>query len=110
VNCSSPAPFEKIEAAQEYLTLLSGTVTENREKVEAEIKTTTDHAHKRHTEVLLAVIYNLEKLERHLKASRQALSNLRKLRGVLWNESTGTIGQKGKDETDIMEPSNREVA
>lgn len=105
MSCANTSPFDRIEAALEYLTLLSGTVAENRQKVDAEVMAAADHTLKRRLEVLAVVAYNLEKLERHLKASRQTLGNLRKLRRVLLNEGAG----KGTDQEKTDELSRMEI-
>lgn len=83
MSCESPTPFERIDAAQEYLALLSQTVQENRQKMQREMMIVIHEPHKRYFEVLSVIAYNLDRLEQHLKASRQALSNLRKLRMLL---------------------------
>lgn len=86
------SPFDRIEAAQEYLGLLIETVADNRQRIEADIREATNRNDQRLVEVLLLASYNLEKLENHLKASRRTLSNLHKLRRLLLNENV-TISQ-----------------
>jgi len=83
-------PFDRVEAAHEYLTLLSETVADNRRIIDADTREVTNQNCQRCVEVLKLVSYNLEKLETHLKASRQSLNNLCKLRRLLLNESTAT--------------------
>lgn len=87
MNCPGISPFDRIEAAQQYLALLSESVAENRQRIEADILEATNQNSQRYLEVLKLSSYNLEKLEEHLKASRQTLNNLRKLRRLLLNES-----------------------
>jgi hypothetical protein len=85
--------------------MLSETVAENRQKVEAEIVALRDQPIKRTQELLQVVAYNLEKLERHLKAARQALNNLRKLRKVLL-AGAGAC-QDENDQLDMIEVTDR---
>lgn len=80
-------PFDSIEAAQEYLALLSEVVADNRQKIDADIAEPANQNFPRSLEVLKLTAYNLKKLEQHLKVSRQTLNNLRKLRRFLSNES-----------------------
>jgi hypothetical protein len=83
-------PFDRIEAAQEYLRFLSETVADNRRCTDADILEVAKQNSPRCLEVLKLVSYNLEKLDNHLKTSRQALNNLRKLRQLLLNEGTAS--------------------
>jgi len=80
-------PFDRIDAAQEYLIVLDEVISDNREKVDAELMEATAETSPRCIEVLKLVSYNLESLDKHLKASSRTLNNLRKLRGVLLNET-----------------------
>jgi hypothetical protein len=76
--------FDSIETAQEYLTLLSDTVCENRAAVECDIA--ADSQPTRRTVALRLVSYNLAKLELHLRTGRAILDDLLGLRRVLLQE------------------------
>jgi hypothetical protein len=80
-------PFDNIEAAQEYLALLSESISENRKSIQEETMDVTSQSSQRGLEVLRLVFYNLDKLEKHLKVSRQTLSNLHKLRKLLLGDN-----------------------
>jgi hypothetical protein len=68
LNCTAKSPFDRIEAAQQYLALLSKSVADNRQRVEADMMEATNHNSQRFLEVLRLGVYNLEQLEKHLKA------------------------------------------
>jgi hypothetical protein len=80
-------PFDRIDAAQEYLALLNETVADNRRRIETAIVDATNPDCQRTLDVLRVILYNLERLEGHLNTSRQTLGNLRKLRRLLGKES-----------------------
>jgi hypothetical protein len=104
MTCQNQNPFDRIDAALEYLTLLSQTVQENRQKVQTEIMVVTHQPRRRQFEALSLVAYNLEKLEQHLKASRKALNDLRKLRMLLINEEVQkTVDPAEADGTPFVE-------
>lgn len=97
------APFDQVEAAQEYLTLLSETVADNRRTIEADVRELTNQNCDHCVQVLKLASYNLEKLEKHLKASRQILNNLRKLRRLLLNESAASVKTAQNDQVSGIE-------
>jgi len=109
LNCTAKSPFDRIEAAQQYLALLSKSVADNRQRVEADMMEATNHNSQRFLEVLRLGVYNLEQLEKHLKASRQMLNNLRKLRRLLSKENPAnpTIKHKSVDLPVIETPAGR---
>jgi|SRR5579864_3363819 len=87
MKCPAVTPFDRIEAAQHYLALLSASVADNRARIEATILDATNHGSARFLEVLQLGSYNLEMLQKHLKASRRALNNLCKVRRLVLRES-----------------------
>jgi hypothetical protein len=80
-------PFERIDAAQEYLVLLNETVTENKRKIDAALMEMTIQTSPSYVQALKLASHNLENLDNHLRASGRSLNNLRKLRGLLVNEN-----------------------
>ena len=86
VDCKSHTAFESIESAQEYLSLLAQTVLEAKQEIESDISSKGSSEKTRRVEALRTVLYNLEKLDRHLKASRRLLNDLRTLRRLLHQE------------------------
>lgn len=99
MKCPAVTPFDRIEAAQYYLALLSASVVDNKERIEADIVEATNDNSPRFLEVLKLGFYNLERLEKQLKATRQTLNNLRKLRRLLLSESIAdaTLKQKADE-------------
>lgn len=79
-------PFENIEGAQEYTTLLLEAAQEARREVEVEIARVTDPQLARRKEALQLVSYKLDMLSSHVATSRQILNDLRMLRRLLLNE------------------------
>jgi hypothetical protein len=83
VNFEAAVAFESIESAQEYLGLLAQVVLESQQALSADIQTKSDSESPRRVDALRLIEYNLEKLARHIKASRRILNDLRMLRRIL---------------------------
>lgn len=83
-------PFDNIESAQEYVRLLAEAILDAKRDVEADVATEANAEFPRRVQALQLVLYNLEKLEQHLKASHRALNDLRSLRRLLLQERTET--------------------
>lgn len=81
-------PFDSVESAQEYVRLLSEAILEAKRDVEADITAEADSMFPRRVQALRLVVYNLEKLSQHLKASHRVLNDLRTLRRLLLEERT----------------------
>jgi hypothetical protein len=77
------SPFESIESAQEFLSLLEEAVGEARAEIEAQV---TQHQPERRLQALQLVGYNLAKLSLHMGTSRRILNDLRILRRLLLQE------------------------
>ena len=77
-------PFESIESAQQYISLLLQQVHEVEASVLEELTLTGDAA--RRTEALHLVNYKLDQLKTHLTASGRMLNDLRVLRRLLLGE------------------------
>ena len=80
-------PFDSIESALEYVTLLVGSVREARD----DIRTELDRARRepdasRRVEALRLVAYKVDRLGEHMRASRRLLNDLRTLRRLLLDE------------------------
>jgi hypothetical protein len=86
VSYEAETPFDSIESAHQYLSLLLEAAREARDAVVADLGPAGDSRYKRHTAVLRLVSYNLEKLEKHVKISRRILNDLRTLRRLLLEE------------------------
>lgn len=79
---TSQTAFDTIESAQEFLGLLREAVDESKLTTESDIK----QEEGRNLDALRIVLYKLEKLEQHLKASGRLLNDLRTLRRLLLEE------------------------
>lgn len=88
-NPKADFPFCTIESAQEYMALLADTIVEASNDIEGQI-TATAHS-SRHTDALRIALYNLHKLDRHIRVSRRALNDLRTLRRLIGQERAAAV-------------------
>jgi len=79
-------PFDSIEGALEYVSLLADSVEEARGEIAAELEETRRQAHRRQAEALRIVAYKLDRLSEHAQSSRRLLNDLRMLRRLLLEE------------------------
>jgi len=79
---TSQTAFDTIESAQEFLGLLREAVEESKQTTQSDI----EQEEGRNLDALRLVLYKLEKLEQHLKASGRLLNDLRTLRRLLLEE------------------------
>jgi hypothetical protein len=77
-------PFDNVESALEYMSLLLEATQEARGQVNAEIERSID----RRKEALQLVSHKLDLLSSHLGTSRHILNDLRMLRRLLLNNQT----------------------
>lgn len=92
-------PFDTIESAHSFLTLLHQAVAETKRELEMDVERSTDSNISRRLETLRVATYNLEKLEFHLTRSSRILNDLRSLRRLLFQER----GEKISDgDTEVM--------
>ncbi|MGO9519190.1 MAG: hypothetical protein ACLPND_19325 [Candidatus Korobacteraceae bacterium] len=82
----SQTPFDSIEDAHDFMTLLAQTVFETKLDLEADIQRESDFP--RRAEALKLTLYTLNKLEFHMNRSRRVLNDLRTLRRLLFEERT----------------------
>jgi DNA repair exonuclease SbcCD ATPase subunit len=87
-------PFDNIESAQKYLTLLSQGLQEATQNAEGDILGEANSQISRRRDALRLVAYKLEKLEQHIKASRRLLNDLRTLRRLLLGERAELVGSE----------------
>ena len=88
MNQVSGNPFDSIEDAHEFLTLLAQTVFETKLDIEADVQRESGSTFVRRAEALKLALYTLEKLEFHMRRSRRILNDLRTLRRLLFEERT----------------------
>ncbi len=86
MNDRSATPFDSVEGAHEYLSLLSEAILDARHEIEADIRAVEDPKFPRRIEALRLVSFKLEKLEQHIKNSCRLLNDLRTLRRLLLDE------------------------
>jgi len=82
----SETPFDSVEGAHEYLSLLSEAIHDAKREIEDDIKGTEDPKFPRRLEALRLVSFKLDKLEQHVKNSCRLLNDLRTLRRLLLDE------------------------
>jgi hypothetical protein len=86
MNSRLGTPFDSVETTQEYFKLLSETLPEVVQQIEADIAAASELKQSRRTEALRLVLYKLQKLEEHVQASGRLLNDLRTLRRLLLQE------------------------
>jgi hypothetical protein len=80
---ASDTPFETIESALEYVTLLARQVEDVGTGIVEDISTAAEMRASRRVDALRLVDYKLRQLTTHLAASRRILNDLRMLRRVV---------------------------
>ena len=81
-------PFDSIESAHDFVTLLAATIGDARRDLTADIDREAAQNESRRLEALRLALYNLEKLEVQMHRSRRVLNDLRTLRRLLFEERT----------------------
>lgn len=80
-------PFDSIEGALEYVSLLVDSVEEAREDIAVEVEEARGEPDAdRRADALQVVAYKLDRLGQHARASRRLLNDLRTLRRLLLDE------------------------
>lgn len=90
MNQVSGSPFDSIEDAHEFLTLLAQTVFETKLEIETDVQRESSSNFPRRAEALRLALYTLTRLEFHMNRSRRVLNDLRTLRRLLFEERTLT--------------------
>jgi hypothetical protein len=80
------SPFDSVDGAYEYICLLCTTIAETRLALGEDVEVAEREGAARRLEALRLVSYKLDKLERHVDASRGLLNDLRILRHLLLPE------------------------
>jgi hypothetical protein len=95
-------PFDSVEAAHEYVSLLVESVQEARADIVVELEEARrepDAA--RRADALQLVAYKLDRLSEHARASRRLLNDLRTLRRLLLDERHQEIAPVIEAETEL---------
>ena len=69
MSSPSTSPFETIESAQEYISLLEQALLESQQTIEADIGAQNVSASSRRVQALHLIVYNLNKLSVHMNYS-----------------------------------------
>ena len=88
MNPGSGSPFDSIEDAHEFLTLLAQTIFETKLDIEADVQREASSNYPRRAEALKLTLYTLSRLEFHMNRGRRILNDLRTLRRLLFEERT----------------------
>jgi hypothetical protein len=86
MNREAGSPFESIESAHEFVTLLADAVQDAKRDVAADVQREASSEFPRRLEALRLTLYTLEKLEIHMNSSRRLLNDLRSIRRLLFQE------------------------
>jgi hypothetical protein len=79
-------PFDSIENAHDYVSLLGEVIAEAKSEIEAGLAEASKTRSERRVQALQIVQFKLNKLEQHLKTSSRLLNDLRSLRRLLLEE------------------------
>jgi hypothetical protein len=93
-------PFDNLEAAHEYVSLLMETVRQARGEVAQDVERAGAEKEDRQVEALQLVAWKLERLETHLASSRHLLNDLRRLRRLLVGEEAFPPDRGSGDDPD----------
>lgn len=88
MNPGSGSPFDSIEDAHDFMTLLTQTVFETKLEIEGDVQRESSSNYPRRAEALKLALYTLSRLEFHMSRSRRILNDLRTLRRLLFEERT----------------------
>lgn len=86
MSAAAENPFDSIESAHDFVTLLVATIGDAKLDLAADIDRETAQSESRRLEALRLALYNIEKLETHMHRSRRVLNDLRTLRRLLFQE------------------------
>ena len=87
MSAQAETPFDSIEGAQDYVSLLAEALEEAQRSVERDtIVASETQGAERRVEALRLVNYKLNQLRIHLASSRRILNDLRTLRRLLLSE------------------------
>lgn len=105
-------PFDSIEGALEYVSLLADSVGESQAEIAEELAQARGGgaAAERRADALQLVAYKLDRLAGHARASRRLLNDLRTLRRLLLDERHGAEEPAGEEiEEHPVEPRPSET-
>jgi len=90
-------PFETIESAQNFVTLLAEAVSQAKQELEMDVRRESSLSESRRLDALRIALYSVDRLEAHMNRSGRILNDLRTLRRLLFQERGGqTIPTKSR--------------
>ena len=92
----NPGPFDSVENTHEYFRILAETLLEVKRDLDGDIAAAVGSNSPRRVEALRLVMFKVQKLEEHAKASSLLLNDLRSLRRLLLQERVSLEGAKSK--------------
>jgi hypothetical protein len=91
MNSQTDDPFQTLESAHDFVTLLAAAVSQSKAELRADVDRESASADlSRRVDALRIALYNVEKLEVHLNKSSRLLNDLRTLRRLLFEERVGS--------------------
>jgi hypothetical protein len=96
-DAMAETPFDNVENAHEYVSLLAEAVRQARDEVAQDVEQAQADGAARQLEALHLVAWKLERLETHLASSRRLLNDLRRLRRLLLGEDVAPPRVAGDD-------------
>lgn len=106
IQLRSDDPFESIESAHSFLTLLRESVAEARGELQMDVQRASKQDSSRRLEATRIAAYKAEKLEFHLTRRSRLLNDLRSLRRLLFEERIRGRGSHS-DEEEVVASSER---
>jgi len=95
-------PFDNIESAEQFVTLLIEAINQSRRDVDADIAISDGGRSARSKKALQLISSNLAKLSQHMANSRRILNHLRTLRRLLLQErQLDDTPQAGNDHREL---------
>ena len=79
-------PFDSIESAQEYLTILAATILDEMKELKRDHELALRDGHDRRAQAIDLAIFKLKTLGCYVHKSRRSLNDLRMLRRLILNE------------------------
>src|SRR3974390_1830142 len=91
MKSQSDDPFETIESAHDFVTLLAAAISQAKVELQVDVDRESATADvSRRVDALRIALYNMEKLELHSSRSGRILNDLRTLRRLLFEERAVT--------------------
>ena len=86
MSATSSGPFDSIESAHEFMSLLEESIGEALGDVRQDLDSATGDDRERRAEALALAVYKMSQLEIHVQKSRRILNDLRSIRRLLLAE------------------------